>query len=66
MSQETEIDLFEHWEKLPKRVQNVLSKYADADEDYENCAKMLSELEALGYTFDYYLDAVPYNLRLKN
>ena len=42
---------------------NTLTK---EHEDYESCAKMLSELEALGYTFDYYLDAVPFNLRLKN
>ena len=59
-----ENDLFNNIESLPQDVQNVLKKYQEDWEDtYENCANMQDELEELGYTFDYYLDATPYNLR---
>ena len=56
-------DLFETPEKLPVKVQEVLDRYSLEDETYENCENMLKEVEKLGYTFDYYLDAVPFDLR---
>lgn len=58
-------DLFEHYEDLPQEVQAILEKYGEV-ETYQQCEAMLKECEALGYTFDYYLDAVPYNLRKIN
>jgi hypothetical protein len=59
-----ENDLFKNVESLPQNVQNVIEKYdEDWEYTYENCANMQDELEELGYTFDYYLDATPYNLR---
>ncbi len=59
-----ENDLFKNVESLPQNVQNVIEKYdEDWEYTYENCANMQDELEQLGYTFDYYLDATPYNLR---
>jgi len=58
-----EIDLFEHPEKLPKQVQSVLNKYSEDDNTYESLGKMLSEMKPLGYTFEYGLDAVPYDLK---
>jgi len=58
-------DLFEHYDSLPDNVKEVLDKYGEEDETYANCANMLLELEAIGYTFDYYLDACPYALRKK-
>ena len=33
------------------------------DGDYKELAKAHKELEAIGYTFDYYLDGVAYDLR---
>lgn len=56
------IDLFEQWEKLPQPVQDILSKYSEA-ENYSELEAMLSELKPLGYIFDYGLDCSPYNLR---
>lgn len=56
------IDLFEQWEQLPENVIEVLGKYSFVD-TYQGCADFLKELEPLGYTFDYYLNAEPYNLR---
>lgn len=58
-----EIDLFEHYETLPEEVQSVLAEYSDDDQDYESIGILKDKLEALGYTFDYGLDAVPYDLR---
>lgn len=54
------IDFFDNYETLPKEVQNVLDKYEGGT--YESCESMLKELNPLGYTFEYYLDATPYNL----
>ena len=57
-------DLFNDWDKLPKNVQEILSDY-DEDEGvtYADTQKMLRKLKPLGYTFDYGMDGVGYNLR---
>lgn len=61
---EEELDLFSCTSTLPKEVQDILEKYSeDWDDTYENCSNLLSELEALGFTFEYGLDAVPFNLK---
>jgi len=60
---EFEEDLFENIESLPTEVQEVLNRYSGEDETYENAEALLSELQPLGYTFEYGLDAVPYGLK---
>ena len=54
-------DLFETPELIPENVRAVLDSYLEPT--YETLGLMLDECEELGYTFDYYLDAVPYDLR---
>ena len=61
-----ELDLFNNWEDIPEDVAQVLAKYEEEDNTYESLTAMAAELEPLGYTFDSYLDAVPYNLRKIN
>ena len=59
-------DLFEHYERLPDNVQKLYFSWGDRLVDgaeYEDLKQMLSEFEELGYTFDYGLDAEPYDLR---
>ena len=57
-------DLFATPELIPDNVRAVFDKYDNGDElSYEEIFKLHTEVEELGYTFDYYLDAVPYNLR---
>jgi hypothetical protein len=56
-------DLFNDWENLPEEVQAILDKYRDWENDYRVCEELLKELKAVGYTFEYGLDAVPFNLR---
>ena len=61
-NQPEEIDLFETPEQLPANVQQILEKYGEF-ESYHQCEAMLKEMEAIGYTFEYYLDAMPFNLK---
>jgi hypothetical protein len=57
-------DLFETPELIPDNVRAVFDKYDNGDElSYDEIFKLHTEVEELGYTFDYYLDAVPYDLR---
>lgn len=56
------IDLFEHIETLPVEVQECIHSWDDITFNYENIKEFKKELETLGYTFDYYLDAQPFNL----
>lgn len=61
-----EKDLFNKIDTLPVKVQEVLNEFAEQwNDSYDMCADMCTRLDALGYTFDYYLDAIPFNLRLK-
>ena len=60
---ESEIDLLQYHEKLPASVQIILVKFSEHDKTYENCENLAYQLTLLGFTIDYGLDAVPYNLR---
>ena len=44
-----------------KEVLDILATFED--NTYEECERVLNKLEQIGYTFDYYLDAEPFNLR---
>jgi hypothetical protein len=59
------VDLFEDYENIPDELQEILDEYQDAfeDGDYEGLAKALKEANAIGYTFEYYLDGQAYDLR---
>lgn len=61
---EEETDLFSTPELLPETMQEVLDKYeAIGYFTYSIIRDMLYEVNQLGYTFEYGLDAVPYDLR---
>lgn len=51
------------WETLPQNVKDILDKYAECENDYESCANLVNELNAIGWTCEYYLDAEPYDIR---
>jgi hypothetical protein len=60
-------DLFETPELIPSEVQEILETFdEDKPNTYLELDRLLNELENIGYTFDYYLDAEPYGLRPKN
>jgi hypothetical protein len=56
-------DLFEVLETLPNDVQAVIQSWDCNEDEYNECSRLEHELEPLGYTFDWYLDGEPYNLR---
>ena len=57
-------DLFETPELIPQDVQAILETFnEDSPNTYLELTRLINELEAIGYTFDYYLDAEPYGLR---
>jgi len=59
------IDLFEDYDNIPEKVQKVLTKYAEAFEegDYDGLKKASKAVEKVGYTFEYGLDGIAYDLR---
>lgn len=56
-------DLFEHPELLPVSVTEIIERFADDVHSYERCDQLIDELNAVGYTCVYGLDATPYNLQ---
>jgi len=56
------VDLFEHYEALPMELQKLLIQFSELDNTYFECELLLNECKKLGYTFEFSLDAIPYNL----
>ena len=56
-------DLFESYEDLPISVLKILEKYENSEQDYASCEQLVKELNAVGYTCEYYVDSIPYNLQ---
>lgn len=59
------MDYFEFPEEQPEAVRRITEKYS-AIEDvdlYRLCQEFLEELEQVGWTFDYGLEGVPFDLR---
>ncbi len=54
-------DLFETPETLPTKVQDILIHFGEL-KTYKRCALLLYALQSFGYSFEYYLDAIPFNL----
>ncbi|WP_454060754.1 JAB domain-containing protein [Elizabethkingia ursingii] len=59
-------DVVDGFENVPRELEEVMEKWQQKIEnglDYNDCANLQKECEALGYTFDYGLDSEPFNLR---
>ena len=54
-------DLFEHYEELPLPIQTIINNQGEI-ESYDDCKELLDKLSVFGYSFEYGLDATPYNL----
>lgn len=61
-------DLFKDYENIPSELMAVLEKYntSESSLSYEECEAMLKDVNAVGYTFEYGLDGVPFNLHKIN
>lgn len=60
---QNKIDLFEHYNELPKEVKEIIDEFNENGYTYENCKILVERLEVVGYTCEYYLDAQPFNLK---
>jgi len=56
-------DLFETPELIPAEVQDVIKTFNEDADPYIELTRVAREIEPLGYTFDFYLDAEPFGLR---
>lgn len=63
-------DLFECPNRLPKTIQSILKRFSDLEIErgiqYTDLTQMSKEMAENGYSFEFYLDCVPYNLRKLN
>jgi hypothetical protein len=55
-------DLFETPELLPESVQGILNDFLNEEMTYGECREMLRLCKEEGYTFEFGLDAIPFNL----
>jgi len=58
-----QMDLFNEMHLVPKEVKAILETHDDNADQYKELTRLVKAIEPLGYTFDFYLDAEPYNLR---
>jgi|688.fasta_scaffold563911_3 hypothetical protein len=56
-------DLFETPENLPIEIIDLMHEFSKMNNSYNACKIMLRECLKIGYTFEYGLDAIPFNLK---
>lgn len=59
-------DLFDDIKQVPLKVRKVIKKHLHEGADYTDCHRLWEELQPLGYTFEYGLDAIPFNLKKRD
>lgn len=52
-----------NYDQLPKEIQAIVNTFDDSKEGYKECERIIQELNKVGYTADYYLDAVLFDFR---
>lgn len=57
------IDLFEYPETWPAKLRAILDKYIAKDQTYTNLIQLERDLLNIGYSIEYSLDCVAYNLQ---
>ena len=56
-------DLFETPDLIPENIKSVINTFDENVDSYIELRRLVNEIEELGYTFDFYLNAEPYGLR---
>jgi hypothetical protein len=56
-------DLFEYPELWPANLRAILARYFAKDPSYRNLIRLKNELFKIGYSIEYGLDCVAYNLQ---
>ena len=57
------VDLFEYPELWPAKLRAILARYFAKDSSYENLIQLERDLLKIGYSIDYGLDCMAYNLQ---
>lgn len=57
------LDLFEYPETWPANLRAILARYLTKEQNYTNLKQLENELLKIGYSIDYGLDCVAYNLQ---
>jgi hypothetical protein len=57
------VDLFEHPEKWPVELQAILLQYITKEQTYANLMQLENDLLNLGYSIEYGLDCIAFNLQ---
>lgn len=57
------VDLFEYPEQWPAKLRALLLAYITKEQKYANLIQLEIDLLKLGYSIDYGLDCIPYNLQ---
>lgn len=60
------MDLFEYPENWPANLRAVLFAYIAKDQNYKNIKKLEKDLLKIGYSIEYGLDCIAYNLKQIN
>jgi len=56
-------DLFKHYETLPQEVREIIDWFNTRKiSSYHNCNLLVEKLNSVGYTCEFGLDAIPFNL----
>lgn len=56
-------DLFEYPNLWPANLRAILARYFAKDSSYENLIQLERDLKKIGYSIEYGLDCVAYNLQ---
>lgn len=51
------------YDELPKDIRQIVDTFDDSVEGYQECNRIISELNKVGWTADYYLDGVLFDFR---
>lgn len=58
------MDLLENFETLPENIQKILNSFnEETDNQYEECQRVVNELEQNGYTAEYDLSGELFDLK---
>jgi hypothetical protein len=57
------VDLFEYPEQWPANLRAILAHYMAKEQTYTNLIRLENELFKIGYSIEYGLDCVAYNLQ---
>ncbi len=57
------VDLFEYPETWPANLRAILTRYMAKDPSYKNLINLETELKNIGYSIEYGLDCVAFNLQ---